>query len=46
VQTAAGATKSAVWVLSAGPNGQTDTAPNQPMTTAVLAGDDIGVRVQ
>jgi prepilin-type N-terminal cleavage/methylation domain-containing protein len=46
VQTAAGVTKSAVWVLSAGPNGQIDTAPNQSMTTAVLAGDDIGVRVQ
>ena len=46
VQTAGGATKSAVWVLSAGPNGQVDTAATQPLTTAVLAGDDIGVRVQ
>ena len=46
VQTAAGVTKSAVWVLSAGPNGQVDTVPGQTMTTAVLAGDDIGVRVQ
>lgn len=41
-----GNTKSAVWVLSAGPNGQLDTSYTQPMTTAALAGDDIAVRVQ
>jgi prepilin-type N-terminal cleavage/methylation domain-containing protein len=46
VQTAAGLVKSAVWVLSAGPNGQIETLPNQPVTSAVLGGDDIGVRVQ
>lgn len=43
---ASGATRSAVWVISAGPDGLMDTLPVQPMTTAKLAGDDIGVRVQ
>jgi prepilin-type N-terminal cleavage/methylation domain-containing protein len=46
VQTTAGATKSSVWVISAGPNGQLETAYTQPITSAVLGGDDIGVRVQ
>jgi prepilin-type N-terminal cleavage/methylation domain-containing protein len=45
-QTAAGATKSAVWVISAGPNGQIETAYEQPVTTALVSGDDIAVRVQ
>ncbi|HXH25969.1 MAG TPA: prepilin-type N-terminal cleavage/methylation domain-containing protein [Vicinamibacterales bacterium] len=45
-QTASGATKSAVWVISAGPNGQIETAYTQPITTAALGGDDIGTRVQ
>ena len=45
-QTAAGATKSAVWVLSAGPNGTVDTPATQAMTTAAPAGDDIGVKLQ
>ena len=45
-QTTAGATKSAVWVISAGPNGQLETTYTQPMTTAVLGGDDIGIRIQ
>jgi prepilin-type N-terminal cleavage/methylation domain-containing protein len=45
-QTAAGATKSAVWVISAGPNGQIETTYTQPITTAALGGDDIGTRVQ
>ena len=45
-QTAAGATKSAVWVISAGPNGQMETAYSQPVTTALVSGDDIAVRVQ
>ena len=45
-QTAGGAIKSAVWVISAGPNGQVETAFNQPITTAVVGGDDIAVRVQ
>jgi prepilin-type N-terminal cleavage/methylation domain-containing protein len=45
-QTAGGATKSAVWVISAGPNGQIETAYSQPVTTALLSGDDIAVRVQ
>ena len=45
-QTAGGATKSAVWVISAGANGQIDTPYSQPMTTAAPAGDDIAVKVQ
>lgn len=45
-QTAAGATKSAVWVISAGSNGQIETGYSQPITTATVAGDDIAVRVQ
>ena len=45
-QTAAGAAKSAVWVISAGPNGQIETAYSQPVTTALVSGDDIAVRVQ
>ena len=45
-QTSGGATKSAVWMISAGPNGQIETAYTQPITTAVKSGDDIAVRVQ
>jgi prepilin-type N-terminal cleavage/methylation domain-containing protein len=45
-QTTGGATKSAVWVISAGPNGQLETAYSQPVTTALVSGDDIAVRVQ
>lgn len=45
-QTSGGATKSAVWVMSAGPNGQIETAYTQSITAAVLTGDDIGVRLQ
>jgi prepilin-type N-terminal cleavage/methylation domain-containing protein len=45
-QTSAGATKSAVWVISAGANGQIETAYAQPMTTAAPSGDDIAVKVQ
>ena len=45
-QTTAGVTKSAVWVISAGPNGQLETAYSQPLTGAVAAGDDIAVRIQ
>lgn len=45
-QTSAGATKSAVWVISAGPNGQIETAYTQPITAAVQGGDDIGVHIQ
>ncbi len=45
-QTSAGMTKSAVWVISAGPNGQLDTPYAQPLTGAVVAGDDIAVRIQ
>ncbi len=40
------ATKYAVWVLSAGPNGVIDTPYRQPLASAALAGDDIGSRVQ
>jgi prepilin-type N-terminal cleavage/methylation domain-containing protein len=45
-QTGAGAIKGAVWVISAGANGQIETTHTQPMTTAVLGGDDIGIRIQ
>jgi type II secretory pathway pseudopilin PulG len=45
-QTSGGAIKSAVWVISAGANGQIETDYNQPITTAVVGGDDIAVRVQ
>jgi len=46
-QTATGATKSAVWVLSAGPNGQIETPYSQLMTVATTAsGDDIAMRIQ
>ena len=45
-QTAAGATKSAVWVISAGANGQIETPYVQPMTAAAPSGDDIAVKVQ
>ena len=45
-KTAAGTTKSAVWVISAGPNGQLETAYAQPLTSAVTGGDDIAIRVQ
>lgn len=45
-QTAAGATKSAVWVISAGANGSIETAYTQTMTAATLGGDDIGVKLQ
>ncbi|MBI2187526.1 MAG: prepilin-type N-terminal cleavage/methylation domain-containing protein [Acidobacteria bacterium] len=40
------ATRYAVWVISAGPDGVLETPPMQPMTTAEASGDDIGVRVQ
>ena len=46
VQDAAGNVKSAVFVLSAGPNGAIDTAHTQPVTTAAQAGDDVAVRLQ
>ena len=45
-ETSAGVTKSAVWVISAGANGQIETAYSQPITTAVTSGDDIPSRVQ
>lgn len=45
-QDASGATKSAVWVISAGPNGTIDTAYSQAMTVAVSGGDDIPIRLQ
>lgn len=45
-QTSAGVTKSAVWVISAGANGQIETGYAQAITAASLTGDDIGVRVQ
>jgi prepilin-type N-terminal cleavage/methylation domain-containing protein len=45
-QTAGGATKSAVWVISAGPNGLLETPYTQPLTTAQVSGDDIAVKLQ
>jgi hypothetical protein len=45
-QTSTGDTKRAVWVISAGPNGQIETAYDQPITAAATSGDDIAVRVQ
>ena len=46
VQGVGGATKSAVWVISAGPNGAIETNYSQSVTAAVLGGDDLGVRIQ
>jgi len=45
-QTAAGVTKSAVWVISAGANGQLETPYAQAMTVANSTGDDIAVKIQ
>lgn len=45
-QTVSGAPKSAVWVISAGPNGVIETPYQQSITAAELRGDDIGVRIQ
>jgi prepilin-type N-terminal cleavage/methylation domain-containing protein len=45
-QTSGGATKSAVWMITAGPNGQIETAYAQPITTAATSGDDIAFRIQ
>jgi hypothetical protein len=45
-QAAGGGTKSAVWVISAGPNGIIETTHSQSITAAVLGGDDIGIRLQ
>jgi prepilin-type N-terminal cleavage/methylation domain-containing protein len=41
-----GRVKQAVWILSAGPDGIIETPFRQPVTGAVLGGDDIGVRIQ
>jgi prepilin-type N-terminal cleavage/methylation domain-containing protein len=46
VTTLGGTAKSAVWVLSAGPNGLVETPYNQNVLTAALGGDDIGIRIQ
>jgi prepilin-type N-terminal cleavage/methylation domain-containing protein len=45
-ETVSGVVKSAVWVISAGPNGQVETVYTQPITTAIVGGDDIAIRVQ
>lgn len=45
-QASGGGTKSAVWIISPGPNTTIETAYTQAMTVAVLAGDDIGIRLQ
>jgi prepilin-type N-terminal cleavage/methylation domain-containing protein len=45
-QTSGGATKSAVWVISAGANGTLDTPYTQAMTVALPSGDDIASRLQ
>ncbi len=41
-----GVPKSAVWVLSAGSNGNIETLYTQSSLIATLGGDDIGVRIQ
>lgn len=46
VQAQGGGTKSAVWVISAGPNGAIETLYIQSVVAAVLGGDDIGIRIQ
>lgn len=46
IQTQGGATKNAVWVISAGPNGQIETTHTQLVTSAAVGGDDIAVRIQ
>ncbi len=46
VQGQGGATKSAVWIISAGVNGTLETAYSQSVLTAILSGDDIGIRIQ
>jgi general secretion pathway protein G len=47
VQTASGAVKSAVWVISAGPDGVLQTPFNLPVTRVqTQLGDDIGFRIQ
>lgn len=46
VQAAGGATKNAVWVISAGANGVIDTPYSQAITVAALGGDDIAFRLQ
>lgn len=43
---AGGQPKLAVWALSPGPNGVIDTPYFQPITEALLGGDDVGVRIQ
>ena len=45
-QGAGGATKSAVWVMSAGPNATIETAYSQAITVATTSGDDLGSRLQ
>lgn len=45
-QTSDGVTKSAVWVISAGANALLETVYTQPLTTAVVGGDDIALRLQ
>jgi prepilin-type N-terminal cleavage/methylation domain-containing protein len=45
-ETATGGIKNAVWAISAGPNGVIETPYAQPITVAVLGGDDIGFRLQ
>lgn len=44
--TRSGGVKLAVWVLTAGPNGIIETPFSQPITSAVLGGDDIATRLQ
>jgi hypothetical protein len=46
LQTTAGVQKMAVWVLSAGPNGQIETIFGQPVLQAIKGGDDIVRQIQ
>jgi type II secretory pathway pseudopilin PulG len=45
-QAAGGGLKSAVWMISAGSNGAIETTYSQPITIAVVGGDDIAIRIQ
>jgi hypothetical protein len=46
LQTTTGAPKAAVWVISAGPNGQIETVFSQQVTLAIRGGDDIVRQIQ
>jgi prepilin-type N-terminal cleavage/methylation domain-containing protein len=45
-EAAGGGIKSAVWAISAGPNGILETTYSQAITVAIVGGDDIAIRIQ